>query len=199
MTKFFQLDSNLAYSGSHMSREDVDTWIERQDVLAKANEQAEEILASTEERVRLAEEKAYEDALQQAKASLENRAAQIEADWRSKAQSEFQQIEESLPRLLQVSLKKYLGELPREDILSSVVRETLRDPNLHAALKVSVNREDWNLLKNLPELEAMDVEADANLNPGEFLVHSENSVVRTGLDQQFDELNRIIMGQEAQL
>jgi type III secretion protein L len=185
-----------AESARLLKAEEWAIFCEAEELLRKAGEEAERIRLGAREAY--AEEKRRGYARGQEEGRLE--LSEHMLDTVGKALDYLESLEGDMVALVKEAIKKILGDLPGEEIVSGVVRKalSLAQSQRRVTLRVSVQDKPAvqeklaELLREYSSIEFVDIIDDARLKPGDCLLESELGVIDTGLATQIKAISNTL-------
>lgn len=171
---------------------------EAQRIIDEALRQAETIRMETIEE---AKKIGYQEGLNQGKAELSNKIAQVEAEKKRLHQeydSMVKNIEPFMVEVITTLIQKVTGIMVenKQDIIFYLVDKAMKRMDLSNEYKIKVSKEDFeylesrkaDLIKDLKKDVSIEIEEDSKLVKNQCLIETENQMIDCSLDTQLNNL-----------
>lgn len=203
MPSFFRLNEDLAIhtAGPVVKKDDYVAWLESETLVAEAREEASKIISDAKEAFEAERRRGFEEGLESgltvARESSEAHHKELSASYADK----LVEIHEEIPALIAGAVKKLLGEMPSDDLLTKIVSQTLKHPSLKGDVSIHANNLEYEILKERFEglseehkdIHNIEVVKDHAVDPGRFKLNSGASIIDSSPKEQLDALQKSIL------
>lgn len=176
-----------------LKAEEVEIMLQAEEILGAAQKRAQDILEQARQEVQKQKKQAYEEGLEEGR--LEHTEKIMETVLSS---VEFiEGIESQLVHVVNMSIRKILGELDQKDLIVRIVRNALQSVHQQQKVTLRVAPEDEQTLREhlTPMLQSspghgsfLDIIADVRLQTNSCLLESELGVIDASLETQLKAL-----------
>jgi type III secretion protein L len=187
----FRIDSKGISAAPGVRLIKADEWAEWQtaeDLLAAARKSAEELRLESVQALEKEKQRGYEQGLLQGR---QEHAEQM-MDTVLKSIDYIEGLEKGLSSLVGDALRKILGALPPEDIISGVVRQSLALVRGQRQVILRVSPQDEprvkarldDIMREYPSISFVDLQSDGRMPPGGCTLQSDMGVIDAGVETQ---------------
>lgn len=164
------------------------------EVIQKAQEEANTILASARKVYEDEKQKGYDDGVKQGKQQM----AQHLMDYVSKTVEGYEHFEEKMLEIIMQALRHILGEMDNKDLVMAVIKRVISAvrSQKEVTLRVAPTQKDFvqaqlaPILSTYPSVHFIDVVADPRLKEGDCIAETEIGVVDARLEVQLEAIHK---------
>ncbi len=177
-----------------LKAEDYSLFLEAQDIIVMANEQADGIIDDAEKAYQQERERGYQDGLDVSKIEQAEQMLKVV----SRTINYLSDVEKSLADILLSGVKKIIGEFDQEQLAVNLVRNALQHVRNEKQVTIRIPPSQYNMVKaKLNSILAdykgvgfIDLVADPRLSTGDCIMESEIGVVDASVDVQLIALQK---------
>lgn len=178
--------------------EEAEAWIDGYAFLDQARQRADDQAAESQQ----ARNAGYAEGFDAGRRDGEAQAARLLATTQSDVKRYLESLEPALAELSLDLVRRLLGEFDAADLLARCVRQALSEWRHEHRLRIRVapaleSRVAALLRERPPATDDYQVEADAQLSPGQCLLVSPIAVMDIGIDSQLEVLRRALLEGQA--
>ena len=173
---------------------DYESWLDAQDIIGQAEEQAEAIAEQAREMYQQEKERGYEDGLDESKAEQAEQMLKVV----SRTINYLASIEKAMADILFSGVKKIIGDFDEEALAVGLIKSALQHVRNEKQVTIRIPPSQYNMVQArisdiLEEYEGVsfiDLVADQRLSTGDCIMESEIGVVETSVDIQLQALKK---------
>jgi type III secretion protein L len=166
------------------------------ELLKKAEEEAERVKLQAKEAFEQEKKLGYAQGLEDGRLELSEQMM----DTVTKALDYLESLEGDMVTLVKEAIKKILGGLPDQEVITGVVRKALSLAQSQRRVILRVSNQDKpfvqeklaEFMRDYASIEFVDLVGDSRLNPGDCLLESELGVIDTGLGTQIKAISNTL-------
>lgn len=177
-----------------MKAEDYATFLEAEQIINTAKEQAQQIVEQAKEAYEQEKQRGYQDGLDESKVDQADQMLKVV----SRTINYLSDIEQTMADILLSGVKKIIGEFDQEQLAVSLVRNALQHVRNEKQVSIRIPPSQYNMVKaRLNEILTdykgvgfVDLVADQRLSTGDCIMESEIGVVDASVDVQLRALQK---------
>lgn len=177
-----------------MKAKDYATYLEAEQIINTAREQARQIAEQAKEAYEQEKERGYEDGLDESKVEQAEQMLKVV----SRTINYLSDVEQTMADILLSGVKKIIGEFDQEQLAVSLVRNALQHVRNEKQVSIRIPPSQYNMVKaRLNDILAdykgvgfIDLVADPRLSTGDCIMESEIGVVDASVDVQLRALQK---------
>ncbi|MEO1524999.1 MAG: HrpE/YscL family type III secretion apparatus protein [Planctomycetota bacterium] len=192
-----QIHSNgVVPDGNVISAESYQAYVEGQEIIGGANQQANAILVEAKREANRLREDGYEQGLKDGQVEMAGKMLETV----EKHVEYLSEMEAQVVSIVTKAIRKVIGEIEQHDLISRVVAKALgvaRDQS-KAKLRVcpaeveTVRFKIDDLLRPYPTLSFVDVISDTRLSPGDCILETDIGVVDASVEVQIEAIEQTL-------
>ena len=177
-----------------LKAEDYAIFLEAQDILETARQQAADIINDAKGAYQQEKERGYQDGIDESKIDQSDQMLKVV----SRTITYLSEVEQSLADILLSGVKKIIGEFDQEYLAVGLVKNALQHVRNEKQVTIRIPPSQYNMLKaKLNDILAdykgvgfIDLVADQRLSTGDCIMESEIGVVDASVDVQIKALQK---------
>ena len=177
-----------------MKAEDYATFLEAEQIINTAKEQAQQIVEQAKEAYEQEKQRGYQDGLDESKVDQADQMLKVV----SRTINYLSDVEQTMADILLSGVKKIIGEFDQETLAINLVRNALQHVRNEKQVSIRIPPSQYNMVKaRLNEILTdykgvgfVDLVADQRLSTGDCIMESEIGVVDASVDVQLRALQR---------
>ena len=185
---------NIDPSCRVMKAEDYATFLEAEQIINTAKEQAQQIVEQAKEAYEQEKQRGYQDGLDESKVDQADQMLKVV----SRTINYLSDVEQTMADILLSGVKKIIGEFDQETLAVNLVRNALQHVRNEKQVSIRIPPSQYNMVKSrLNEILTdykgvgfVDLVADQRLSTGDCIMESEIGVVDASVDVQLKALQR---------
>lgn len=185
---------NIDPSCNVLKAEDYALYLEAQDIIQQAQQQAAGIAEEAKTAYQQEKARGYQDGVDESKVDQADQMLKVV----SRTITYLSEIEQSLADILLSGVKKIIGEFDQEQLAISLVRNALQHVRNEKQVTIRIPPSQYNMVKArvndiLAEYKGVgfiDLVADQRLSTGDCIMESEIGVVDASVDVQIKALQK---------
>ncbi|OED44866.1 hypothetical protein ACH42_06420 [Endozoicomonas sp. (ex Bugula neritina AB1)] len=174
--------------------EDYAIYLEAQEIIQTAQEQAAEIIVQAKEAYEEEKVRGYQDGVDESKIDQSDQMLKVV----SRTINYLSEVEQSLADILLSGVKKIIGEFDQEQLAVNLVKNALQHVRNEKQVTIRIPPSQYNMVKaKLNDILAeykgvgfIDLVADQRLSTGDCIMESEIGVVDASVDVQVKALQK---------
>ena len=177
-----------------MKADDYATFLEAEQIINAAREQARQIAEQAKEAYEQEKQRGYQDGLDESKVDQADQMLKVV----SRTINYLSDVEQTLADILLSGVKKIIGEFDQEQLAVSLVRNALQHVRSEKQVSIRIPPSQYNMLKarlndilsDYKGVGFVDLVADQRLSTGDCIMESEIGVVDASVDVQLRALRK---------
>ncbi|MDD7805822.1 MAG: HrpE/YscL family type III secretion apparatus protein [Endozoicomonas sp. (ex Botrylloides leachii)] len=173
---------------------DYESWIDSQDIINKAQEQAEKIAEQAREMYQKEKQRGYEDGLDESKAEQAEQMLKVV----SRTINYLSSIEKAMTDILFSGVKKIINDFDEEALVVGLIKNALKHVRNEKQVTIRIPPSQYNMvqarisdiLENYEGVSFIELVADQRLSTGDCIMESEIGIVETSVDIQLQALKK---------
>ena len=185
---------NIDPSCNVLKAEDYAIYLEAQEIISTAQQQAADILSQAKEAYQQEKERGYQDGVDESKIDQSDQMLKVV----SRTITYLSDVEQSLADILLSGVKKIIGEFDQEQLAVNLVRNALQHVRNEKQVTIRIPPSQYNMVKakvndilaDYKGVGFIDLVADQRLSTGDCIMESEIGVVDASVDVQIQALQK---------
>ena len=177
-----------------LKAKDYAIYLEAQEIIDIAQQQAADILNQAQEAYRQEKERGYQDGVDESKVDQSDQMLKVV----SRTITYLSDVEQSLADILLSGVKKIIGEFDQEQLAVNLVRNALQHVRNEKQVTIRIPPSQYNMVKarvndilaDYKGVGFIDLVADQRLSTGDCIMESEIGVVDASVDVQIKALQK---------
>ena len=202
MSAFFRISDQdeIGVAGPVIKKEDYITWLKRDEIIANAEKEAEEILVRAKQRAEETEKEGYQAGLDAGMNEAKSHQEKIAHEQAIAYEQHITEQERCIPGVIMAAVKKVIGEIPPEEITAKVIAQTMNHQIFKKKVSIRVSDADVAQVKEQQDqladdhklVDEVDVVADPSLKAGEFILQGTGGSIESSVSEQLKNLEEVI-------
>ena len=177
-----------------LKAEDYVTYLEAEQVINSAKEQAQQIVEQAKAAYEQEKQRGYQDGLDESKVDQADQMLKVV----SRTINYLSDVEQTMAEILLSGVKKIIGEFDQEQLAVSLVRNALQHVRNEKQVSIRIPPSQYNMVKarlndilsDYKGVGFIDLVADQRLSTGDCIMESEIGVVDASVDVQIRALQK---------
>lgn len=177
-----------------MKADDYATFLEAEQIINTAREQAQQIIEQAKEAYEQEKQRGYQDGLDESKVEQADQMLKVV----SRTINYLSDVEQTMADILLSGVKKIIGEFDQEQLAVSLVKNALQHVRNEKQVSIRIPPSQYNMVKarlndiltDYKGVGFVDLVADQRLSTGDCIMESEIGVVDASVDVQLRALQK---------